>query len=119
MTHRDKIVTKLIVNVIMLNRLGKNISKLSLLDLNVNNFLLEKNVSIFWRKMLLIFFNQNVSKFSLDQNISKLSILDQNVNNFPLYQNVNNFLYNEKLLTFWSNNNNLLTFWFNGNVLTF
>jgi len=71
--HRDEFVTKLIVNMVMLNRLNKNISKLTLLDLNVSNFLLNKNVSIF--------FKENVSAFPLDQNIIKLSLLDQNVIN--------------------------------------
>jgi len=52
-TLRDKFVTKLIVDVSMLNRL----------DENVNNFLLYANVNnIFWIK--------NVSNYFLDQNVS-------------------------------------------------
>jgi len=52
----DEFVTKLIVNVIMLNRLDKNANKLLLLDLGVNNFLLNE-------KVCNCFLNENVSNF--------------------------------------------------------
>ena len=44
----DEFVTKLIVNVTILNRLNENVNKLLLLNLNVNNFLLDENVSYFF-----------------------------------------------------------------------
>ena len=40
----NEFITRLIVNVIMLNRLNENVNKLLLLDLNVSNFLLDDNV---------------------------------------------------------------------------
>ena len=66
----DKFVTKLIVNVVILNRSDKNINKLLLLDLNVNN----------------LFLDQNIGKFSLDQNVNNLSLLDHNVSNFYIFK---------------------------------
>ena len=40
-------ITNLIINVIMLNRSDENVNKLSLLDLNVINFLMYQNISNF------------------------------------------------------------------------
>ena len=47
-TRNDEFLTKSIANVIMLNKLDENVYKLPLLDLNVSNLLLEKNVSNFF-----------------------------------------------------------------------
>ena len=47
MTQQDEFVTGMVVNVIMLTRLDKNVNKIPFLDVNVNNFLLNKNVNIF------------------------------------------------------------------------
>ena len=43
----NEFVTEVIVSVIMLTRLDENLSKISFLKVNVNNFLLEKNVNTF------------------------------------------------------------------------
>ena len=47
MTQMDEFVTKLIVNMIMLNRLDENVTKISFLNVNVSNILLDENVNIF------------------------------------------------------------------------
>ena len=52
----------------MLTKLDKNISKISSLDVNVINFLLNKNVNIFLlKKMLIIFFEPKYQYVSLDK----------------------------------------------------
>ena len=81
MTQRDKFVTKLIANVINLIRLSKNVSKISFLNVNVSNFLLDENINIFFLEEIVsnIFLDLNVSKFDWTK---KLSILDENVVNF-------------------------------------
>ena len=62
MAQRDEFVTEMIVIVVMLTRLDKNINKISFSDVNVINFLLDENVNIFyWRKVLVIFLDLNVS----------------------------------------------------------
>ena len=81
----DKFVTKLIVNVVILNRSDKNINKLLLLDLNVNNF----------------FLDQNVNKLSLlDHNVSNFLIISKSQYFFLFYVNVSNFLLDIKITLF-------------------
>ena len=65
----NEFVTKLIVNVVILNKLKENVSKLPLLDLYVSIFCWTKMLAIyFWMKMSLIFIlDQNVNRFSLDK----------------------------------------------------
>ena len=65
----NEFVTKLIANVVMLNKLKENVSKLPLVDLNVSIFCWTKMLAIyFWMKMSLIFIlDQNVNRFSLDK----------------------------------------------------
>ena len=47
-TQRNKFVTKLIVNVVMLNKLDENVSKKSFLDVNVSKNFMDQIVSNFF-----------------------------------------------------------------------
>ena len=54
----------MIVNVVMLTKLDKNVSKMSFLDESVNNFLLDEDVNIFLsEENVSNFFDLNVSMF--------------------------------------------------------
>ena len=48
MIQKDEFVTELIADTVMLTRLDKNVSKILFLDINVNNFLLDENINIFF-----------------------------------------------------------------------
>ena len=57
MTQNDEFITEMIVNVTMLTRLDKNVSKILFWDININHFLLDENINIFyWRKISEFFF---------------------------------------------------------------
>ena len=94
MTQSDEFITEMIVNVVMLTRLDENVSKIQFLDINVSNFLSDKNVIIFyWRKMsIIVFFLPKCQYISLDQNINKLLLSSENVCNFLLNSNMSMFL---------------------------
>ena len=47
MTQKEKF-TKMNVNVIMLTKLNKNANKILFLDVNINNFLIDENINIFY-----------------------------------------------------------------------
>ena len=47
MTQENKFVTEIIVNVVMLTRLDKNVNKIIFLNVTINNFLLDRKMSIF------------------------------------------------------------------------
>jgi len=53
MAQRDKFVIEMIVNVVMLIRSDENNSKIPFLDVNIINFLLEKNVNIFYEREIM------------------------------------------------------------------
>jgi len=74
-TQKDKFVIEMIVNVIMLIKLDKNISKISFFDVNVNNFLLDENVNNFLlEENINNTFYLNVNTFHSTKNVNKLPL---------------------------------------------
>ena len=79
----NKFITEMIVSVTILIRLNKNINKISILDVNVSNFLLEKNViNFFLFKCQYVPLDQNVN--IIRRKMSVVSFLGLNIRIFLL-----------------------------------
>jgi len=91
--QKNEFVTKIIVNIAIRTRLNKNVSKISFLDVNVSNFLLNENTNIFLLEVNVNnFFRSKYQYVPLEKNVEKLSLLEENVNNFLLNLNMSMFL---------------------------